>query len=526
MTHFPSILTPPHQVTLTTQQDSCTLAGAEILRLDDVTLTFTGGNITLQATHTPVCTLRLRWKFPMPKNARMMGDAWERAYGDLEWRGFVPERIMPWYFMAETPQAVAGYGVKTNPDAFCSFACDPNGITLYLDVRCGGQGVILGGKTLQCAQLVCKEYATENPFTATCDFVKSLATQNLTPMQPVYGFNNWYYAYGDSSHEKILENTAHLASLTKGLKNRPYMVIDDGWQVNRRGGYIGGPWRQGNERFPDMQALAQQMAQQDVLPGIWMRPLLNEDPAIPASWRLYGTNNLLDPSVPQVLDYIKEDVGTLVDWGYRLIKHDFSVIDLMQGPGFAMGTTMWCGGEHTFADRSKTTAQILKDLYKAIHDAAQGKALILGCNCAGHLGAGFMELNRTGDDISGVVWERTRRMGVNTLAFRMPQHGAAFGVDADCVGITHQIPWEKNKQWLWLLAHSGTPLFVSVAPDTLNQEQTAYLAEMLATASCPREVARPLDFTQTTCPARWQIDGNEVTFNWFLDEGIDMSRPV
>ena len=38
--------------------------------------------------------------------------------------------------------------------------------------------------------------------------------------------------------------------------------------------------------------------------------------------------------------------------------------------------------------------------------------------------------NRTGDDTSGRIWERTRRMGVNTLAFRLPQHNAFYHIDA------------------------------------------------------------------------------------------------
>ncbi len=32
--------------------------------------------------------------------------------------------------------------------------------------------------------------------------------------------------------------------------------------------------------------------------------------------------------------------------------------------------------------------------------------------------------------------------------------------------------------------------------------------------------------TETTCPTRWLIGGDEVTFDWYLDSGIEMSRPV
>ena len=33
-----------------------------------------------------------------------------------------------------------------------------------------------------------------------------------------------------------------------------------------------------------------------------------------------------------------------------------------------------------------------------------------------------MHLNRTGDDTSGRIWSVPDEMGVNTLAFRLPQH--------------------------------------------------------------------------------------------------------
>jgi alpha-galactosidase len=105
-------------------------------------------------------------------------------------------------------------------------------------------------------------------------------------------------------------------------------------------------------------------------------------------------------------------------------------------------------------------------------------------------------------------------MGVNTLAFRMPQHGTFFSHDADCVGITPQIPWELNKQWLDLLAKSGTPLFVSADPDDLNAEQIDALKAAFAVAAAERDAAEPLDWIYNHSPASWRTaDGNE-TYEW------------
>lgn len=520
MNRFPAITAMPDRIALQTDAGTEILPGACSVRVGDAVVQFLQDSVTLTAGTTAVREIRLRWNAPLPEGCRFLGDAWERGYGDLEWRGFVPERVMPWYFLVCREGCTAGYGVKVNPDALCYFCADPKGITLVMDVRCGGAGVFLKGKTITCAQICCGEYDQISPYTAACRFVKQLADGCVLPSAPVYGFNNWYYAYGNSSREEILQNAAHLASLTKGLDNRPFMVIDDGWQPARKAGYIGGPWRSGNEKFSDMQALAEEMRAMELQPGIWFRPLQNTDPAIPAAWRQQGHPDLLDPTLPAVLDFIGQDVKTMVQWGYRLIKHDFSTYDLVGQWGPAMGGHVSAREGIAFADRTQTTAMAMKSLYRAIHEAAGGKALILGCNCVGHLGVGAMEINRTGDDVSGMQWERTRQRGVNTLAFRMPQHNVFFSADADCVGITSQIDWQKNKQWMELLAYSGTPLFVSVASDTLNREQNSFVASMLAAASQPQPPAEPLDWMSTTCPALWRIGEEARRFDWYEAAGI------
>ena len=126
----------------------------------------------------------------------------------------------------------------------------------------------------------------------------------------------------------------------------------------------------------------------------------------------------------------------------------------------------------SFYDKSRTSAEIVKGLYEAIYEVAKKyDALVLGCNTIGHLGAGLMHMHRTGDDTSGFTWERTRRMGVNTLAFCLPQHRTFYEIDADCVGITGKIPWEMNRQWADVIAESGTSLFVSAKPGVLTEEQ-------------------------------------------------------
>ena len=42
----------------------------------------------------------LRWNEKMRKDIKVLGDAYERGYGNLQWSTIRPERCMPWYIAA------------------------------------------------------------------------------------------------------------------------------------------------------------------------------------------------------------------------------------------------------------------------------------------------------------------------------------------------------------------------------------------------------------------------------------------
>ncbi len=502
----------PDLVKIECEEIEYTKTGDYVIICDDITLTIDIDKTlaaTISSPKQAVKRVRLRWNQPTEKNVRILGDHWERSYGDLEFRGIVAERALPWYFVASDGYNVTCSGVLTGPNSLCYWNVDASGVTLTMDCRSGGVGVQLGDRSLLLAEIMFDSYAAISEYEASRDFCRQLAHDSgVFPDLPVYGANNWYYAYGKSSHEEILADASYLAKLTEGLENRPYMVIDDGWEKNRG---CTGPWREGNSDFPDMKRLADEITAMNVLPGIWFRPLFN--PEIPDEWRLPRDKQFADPSHPEMLAYIEEDVKCLCDWGYKLIKYDFTTFDIFGRWGGMMESDITDDGWR-FYDNTKTSAEIVKNLYAAIYNASKGRAYILGCNCMGHLGVGYMQMNRIGDDTSGLVWERTRRMGINTLAFRMCQHGSFFHIDADCAGITKNIDWELNRQWLKLLAESGTPLFVSNPPHTLTPAQESELVQAYKAASVERECAIPLEMLDTTSPNRWIIDGEEVEFRF------------
>lgn len=521
----------PDFIELTTETKTVTAKWEnDDYNLDDINVKLNQDNehlaIFLTAQTSKVKWIKLRWNnLSWDKNIRFLGDAWERGYGDMEWKGMNPNRFMPWYFCAKSEAKSVCYGVKVRPSAMCFWQVDSLGMTLFLDVRCGGSGVNLKGRVIKLADVIACEMRDCTSFEAMQEFCGQMCEDPILPKYPVYGSNNWYYAYGKSSESEILADCDYILNLTKDIENKPYMVIDDCWQEHHRlNEYNGGPWTKGNEKFPDMKALADKLVQKGVRPGIWVRLLLNEDENIKNEWRL-SHNNCIDPTNPEALNYIKEDIKRICNWGYTLIKHDFSTFDLFGKWGFQMSPLVTDDGWH-FYDDSLTSAEVVKLLYKAILDASveasNGETLILGCNTIGHLGAGYMHINRTGDDTSGVDWERTRFMGVNTLAFRLPQHGKFYEIDADCVGIDGGISWSMNKQWADVLAQSGTPLFISVRPNILDETEKQELHEILKVASKQEHHVIPVDWEETTCPEHWQDKDHDIDckYQWFEETGL------
>lgn len=477
--------------------------------------------IDITAQHTGVRRVYFRWNAEIPMTARFLGDHWERGYGDLEWRGVAPDRPMPWYCLMHDKDITRGIGIKTGGSAICFWRISHEYIELCCDVQNGGAGVYLNGRTLCAGVMVGCE--GESAFETLKNLCRRMCDAPLMPAAPLYGANNWYYAYGVSSMEQMIEDGKYISSLAQSA-NRPFVFIDDGWQVARKPNHTGGPWHAGNSAFPDMPGLAARLKAEGTRPGIWIRPLLNKT-NYPKSYRLpprrfkslddccSDSTCFLDPSIPEVLDIVREDIERLSGWGYEMIKHDFTTYDVFGRWGFDMGEQRTCDGWH-FYDRSRTSLEIIKDLY-AVISGAKGDAMILGCNTIGHAAAGLFEAQRIGDDTSGREWARTRKMGVNTLAFRMAQHGTFFAADADCVGVTSYIPWAWNKEWLSLVAESGTPLIVSIDSKEATAEQNREIAHAFTLAAEPRPIAEPLDWLHTVCPRDYKLSNGEVRrFHW------------
>src|SRR5260221_3495863 len=419
--------------------------------------------VYIQSPSLALTGIRLHWKHHVSTTAKCLGDHWERTYGDEGWKAIDAAIKNPWYVLLHDDVQTACFGVKTGCNAVCWWTVNTNDLELTMDTHSGGMGVQLGSRKLHAADIITTQStATETPCITAHRLCILMCEKPRLPKQPVYGINDWYYAYGNNSPKLIKEQTAIMADLVTDANNRPFSVIDAGWAAYSPllpgdGGWAD-DFSKPNDKFKDMHLMAGEIVKLGMRPGLWNRPLCaeyNDNPNLLApviKGRDDPKNPVLDPTIPENIERIKNNIATYKQWGFEMVKHDYSTYDITGKWGFDMNESITTPG-WSFNDRSKTTAEIINHLYQSIRESA-GDMYIIGCNTMSHLSAGLFELNRIGDDTSGKEWARTRKMGVNTMGFRMQQHNAFYAADGDCVGLTNQLPWDKNKQWIQLLTES------------------------------------------------------------------------
>jgi alpha-galactosidase len=479
--------------------------------------------VYIQSPNTALTGLRLKWKYNVNPVTKTLGDHWERSYGDAAWKKADSHIKNPWYVLLHDDKQTACFGVKTGCNTICWWVVNPDRLELTLDTHSGGNGVELGQRKLHAADIITTQSTSaETPFLTARRFCKLMCEKPRLPKQPVYGINDWYYAYGNNSAKLIKEQTALMAQLVTDSDNRPFSVIDAGWAqyspyLPGDGGWAD-DFSKPNDKFKDMHMMADDIVKLGMRPGLWTRPLCAKynDNANLLAPKIKGRddpkNPVLDPTIPENIERVKYNISTYKKWGYEMVKHDYSTYDITGRWGFEMTESITQPG-WSFYDKSKTTAEIINHLYHSIREAA-GDMYIIGCNTMSHLSAGVFDLNRIGDDTSGKEWARTRKMGINTLGFRMPQHNTFYAADGDCVGLTTQVPWDKNKQWMQLLAESSAPLFISAQPDALGAEQKAFIKQCFAKAAKVQPIGEPLDWLTNPLPAKWKLDNRVVDFDW------------
>lgn len=483
--------------------------------------------VVVYPSGSPVKYLKLRFEGDMQNVDKVMGDQWERAglRAFLEWRSVMASRILPWFCYAIADGQMACYGVKTGADCMAFFQIDPDGVTLFLDLTCGADGTDLQQPLNACEVVELFGNKGDDYYKTAVEFAGKMCVNPVLPKEPIYGVNNWYWAYGDVSHEIVMEETDQLVKLAQGCKHRPYMIIDDGWQKNRKVGkacgegcvYIGGEWLP-NERFPDIANTAKCIHNKGAKAGIWFRPMLTRGD-VPAEAHLADECGgiVLDPTHPYTLNKIREDAKRIAGWGFDLIKHDFSSVDI--AGTLTLSSEMveynFCKPDRHFYDRTKTTATIMKNIYKTIQEGAGKDVEVIGCNTVSHLTVGIHSAYRIGNDTSGRAFEWTRRDGVNCL-MRLPLNNIFYNADPDCAPFTDRVKFEANLDFLELCALTGMTTLASIKPGLLTEEQMKEVNRVFRLADEGKGDYTIADFDKNANPEIFVSgDGKTVKrYNW------------
>ena len=156
-----------------------------------------GLSVSILPCSVPVKEIRLTWDFDSTRCTKLLADCWGVALGDLGWKDRSEVKRAAWYFCLTDGETTDCFGVKTGCSSFCSWLIEDDRITLICDVRSGGEGVELA-EPLLCATVVSMQSTGgESVYAAAKRFCRLMCDKPKLAGHPVYGFNTWYYTYGD-----------------------------------------------------------------------------------------------------------------------------------------------------------------------------------------------------------------------------------------------------------------------------------------------------------------------------------------
>ncbi len=514
-----------------TEQDSCPVKY-------DYNVQNGVGKLVVYPSGSPVKYLKLRWRGELNFVEKVYGDQWERAGLNgayLEWRSVMANRVLPWFTYLYADNTMACYGVKTGANSFAFWQVDTHGITLFVNLCSGNSGVDLKEELLALEVVELFGSKEADAYKVAKKFACLMCDNPVDIKSPIFGVNNWYWAYGQISHEIVEKETDYLMKLCKGTKNAPYMIVDDGWQSYRAfskdnsmiGEYIGGPWDKCNDKFYGMDKLAEMIHSKGAKAGVWFRPLLTKlkcpDDAI-----LEKKDDgavVLDPSHPFTLKLVYEDAKRFSDWGFDLLKHDFTVFDIN---GFGLSADKnsinLFKSDRNFYDKTKTSATVIKNLYKTIQEGFGDKDVI-GCNTISHLTAGIHSIYRVGNDNSGNTFEWTRRDGINSV-MRLPLNVAFYNVDPDCAAFTEKTKARENLDFLRMCAITGMTVLASIKPDILSDEELLEINEIFKLADENKTFYGIKNYDKNANPEEFVLENGKEYLRFDWDKVYDGTRNV
>jgi len=295
------------------------------------------------------------------------------------------------------------------------------------------------------------------------------------------GWCSWYHYFTDLTEADVRENLAELRDWGIPVD---VVQIDDGYME------AFGDWRSIADGFGDMSAVADDIATAGYRPGLWLAPFYVEEgadlyadhpewfvteptetpsdgPGTPvdggfrAGSELYG----LDTTHPEVLEWLRETVSTVVDeWGFTYLKLDFLFAAALPGERY---------------DAEATRIEAYRRGVEAIAEAAGDDVFLLGCGAPMAPSVGLFDAMRIGPD-TDPTWETPGESGsqpglknaVRNTLNRNFLHRRWWLNDPDCqlVRDTSELTAAEREAFAVLVAASGG---VNMFSDRLAEIDTA-----------------------------------------------------
>ena len=220
------------------------------------------------------------------------------------------------------------------------------------------------------------------------------------------GWNSWSGGSGTGGYGQAIDEgliRSNLAVFAREFEpfGASWFQVDDGWQAASRG-----DWRWREKTFPHGgSAMARQIADTGLRPGLWIAPLQAEPGSLVATahpkWLMPAEDGMvralakdreaLDGSNPEVLAFLRETFGALRQQGWRWVKVDFGYLDLLGKPQF---------------DPTLTNVEAYRQAWRALREALRPDEFLLGVGTMGTL-AGIVDGERLTLD-NAPCWEEDK----------------------------------------------------------------------------------------------------------------------
>jgi alpha-galactosidase len=273
--------------------------------------------------------------------------------------------------------------------------------------------------------------------------------------------------------------------------------IDDGFQRSI------GDWLETNEKFPSaLERLAGDIAAAGRRPGLWLAPFLvapgsdlaarhqewcvrdeRGEPVVGmvnAHWG--GAVNVLDTTLPEVLEHLERVASELVAAGFTYLKLDFTYAPGMAG---------------AYADAGASPADRVRAGFEAVRRGAGEDTFLLGCGAPLGPAIGLVDGMRIGPDVAPwwdlpegrrfpAGYEATMPSTANALRAveaRQFMHRRLWLNDPDCVMLRTadtQLSSDQVRRWATAVGDSGGMVLVSDDLALLGPEAHDLLDDVIA----------------------------------------------